>query len=352
MVSFTIRPVLASRSRAQAAGLKLGVSASAVGKAVTRLEVRLDLRLMHRTMRSLALTAEGELLYARSARILDDGREGENAISKARAVPKGRLQDQRADRARMARDRSCVAVLRGAYREVELDLWLDDRKVDIVDEDFDAVFGWANSLTLILSRGRSCLTISQPAQRKAILLRTGPQKRRLNSSPIAAYDTAFPLQDGSSNGAFKGTSAPQALGGGLVLNDDEGRWQASGWFRFRPTSFQRTWRPDVCNVCSRSVPPTVATYGWSGQRCAPTSHVSAYSLTSFRSCLQRRRRRTGNMELRACSVMRQTVSLDGGLICTAEGVTIGNPNSHLGCRQAAEEPSRCCHAPWLMVNLP
>jgi hypothetical protein len=289
MVSFTIRPVLASRSRAQAAGLKLGVSASAVGKAVTRLEVRLDLRLMHRTMRSLALTAEGELLYARSARILDDGREGENAISKARAVPKGRLQDQRADRARMARDRSCVAVLRGAYREVNsIYGWMIARSTSSMRISMPS-FGWANSLTLVLSRGRSCLTISQPAQRKAILLRTGPQKRRLNSSPIAACDTAFPLQDGSSNGAFKGTSAPQALGGGLVLNDDEGRWQASGWFRFRPTSFQRTWRPDVCNVCSCSVPPTVATYGWSGQRCAPTSHVSAYSLTSFRSCLQCRR---------------------------------------------------------------
>src|ERR1700733_394148 len=61
-------------------------------------------------------------------------------------------------------------------------------------------FGWANSLTLVLSRGRSRLTISQPAQRKAILLRTGPQRRRLNSPPIAAYDTAFPPQDGSSNG--------------------------------------------------------------------------------------------------------------------------------------------------------
>jgi hypothetical protein len=155
---------------------------------------------MHRTMRSLALTAEGELLYARSARILDDGREGENAISKARAVPKGRLQDQRADRARMARDRSCVAVLRGAYREVNsIYGWMIARSTSSMRISMPS-FGWANSLTLVLSRGRSCLTISQPAQRKAILLRTGPQKRRLNSSPIAACDTAFPLQDGSSNG--------------------------------------------------------------------------------------------------------------------------------------------------------
>lgn len=41
---------------------------------MTRLEAHLDVRLMHRTMRSLALIAEGELLYARSARILDDER--------------------------------------------------------------------------------------------------------------------------------------------------------------------------------------------------------------------------------------------------------------------------------------
>ena len=46
-----------------AAGRQLGLSASAVGKAVERLELRLTTRLLNRTTRSLALTSEGEVLY-------------------------------------------------------------------------------------------------------------------------------------------------------------------------------------------------------------------------------------------------------------------------------------------------
>ena len=46
-----------------AAGRLLGVSASAVGKSVARLEDRLGVRLFHRSTRSITLTAEGCLLY-------------------------------------------------------------------------------------------------------------------------------------------------------------------------------------------------------------------------------------------------------------------------------------------------
>jgi DNA-binding transcriptional LysR family regulator len=307
-------------------------------------------------MRSLALMAEGELLYARSTRILDDGCEAENAISKARAVPKGRPKISVPTVLGWRVIVPALPCFVGAHREVELDLWLDDRKVDIVDEDFDAVLRLGELADSGLIARKVAPHHFTTCAAQSYLAAHGTPKAPAELVAHRCLRYRFPSTGRVEQWAFKGTSAPQALGGGLVLNDDEalacGALAGLGWFRFRPTSFQRTWRPDACNVCSCSVPPTVATYSWSGQRRAPTSHVSVYSLTSFRSCLQRRHRRTGNMELRACSVMRQTVSLDGGLICAAEGVTIGNPNSHLGCRQAAEEPSRCCHAPWLMVNLP
>ncbi|MDE1713702.1 LysR family transcriptional regulator, partial (plasmid) [Chromobacterium amazonense] len=55
-----------------AAGRQLGLSASAVGKGLLRLEQRLGVRLVHRSTRRLALTAEGQQYLARCQRILDE----------------------------------------------------------------------------------------------------------------------------------------------------------------------------------------------------------------------------------------------------------------------------------------
>ncbi len=45
-----------------AAGHRLGISGSAVGKAIARLEEELGVRLFNRSTRSMALTEEGQLL--------------------------------------------------------------------------------------------------------------------------------------------------------------------------------------------------------------------------------------------------------------------------------------------------
>ena len=45
------------------AGRNLGISASAVSKSIARLEVKLGVRLFHRSTRSLTLTAEGAHVF-------------------------------------------------------------------------------------------------------------------------------------------------------------------------------------------------------------------------------------------------------------------------------------------------
>lgn len=122
-----------------AAGRKLGVSASAVGKAVSRLETRYAVRLLERTTRSLALTEEGRVLYARSSGILDDLREAENALSATKSDPAGRV---RVSLPTVLGRRVVLPALAGfaaRYPDIELDLWLDDRKVEVVGEGFDLV---------------------------------------------------------------------------------------------------------------------------------------------------------------------------------------------------------------------
>ncbi len=122
-----------------AAGRKLGLSASAIGKAVSRLEGRLGVKLLQRTTRSLALTAEGETLYVQAARVLEGLREAEATISRAQTIPQGRLKISMPT---VIGRRLVVPALPrfiAAYPQVELNLWLDDRKIDLVEEGYDLV---------------------------------------------------------------------------------------------------------------------------------------------------------------------------------------------------------------------
>ena len=75
-----------------AAARLAGVSPSAIGKAVARLESRLGVRLFNRTTRSISLTEEGTVLYEHYKRVLDDMRDAEAAVSKGRDRPRGRLR--------------------------------------------------------------------------------------------------------------------------------------------------------------------------------------------------------------------------------------------------------------------
>lgn len=75
-----------------AAGRVLGLSASAVGKAVTTLERELGVRLLQRSTRSIRLTEEGRLFHERCRRILDDLDDAEASLADAVATPRGRLR--------------------------------------------------------------------------------------------------------------------------------------------------------------------------------------------------------------------------------------------------------------------
>jgi len=120
-----------------AAGRLLGVSASAVGKAVGRLEEKLGVRLFHRSTRSVTLTAEGSLFLERCRRILAEIEAAEQELSQASGVPRGRL------RVSFPLVSSLMLPVLGdfmrSYPEIELDLDFSDRMVDVIEEGFDAV---------------------------------------------------------------------------------------------------------------------------------------------------------------------------------------------------------------------
>ena len=120
-----------------AAGRIIGISASAVGKSVSRLEAKLKVRLFHRNTRSVTLTAEGRLFLERSRRILAELDAAEQELLQLADRPRGRL------RVSLPLVSSLVLPVLGEfmrlYPAVELDLDFTDRVVDVIDEGFDAV---------------------------------------------------------------------------------------------------------------------------------------------------------------------------------------------------------------------
>lgn len=120
-----------------AAGRQLGVSSSAVGKAIARLEERLDVRLFHRSTRAIALTSEGHLFLERCRRIFCEMEAAELELSQTRAQPSGVLRVS-LPLVGMLMMPTLSAFMR-AWPDIELDLDFTDRLVDVIDEGFDAV---------------------------------------------------------------------------------------------------------------------------------------------------------------------------------------------------------------------
>ena len=119
------------------AGRQLGVSSSAVGKAVARLEARLGVRLFHRSTRAITLTPEGAMFLERCRRIFCEMEAAELELSQTRAHPSGVLRVS-LPLVGMLMMPTLSAFMR-AWPDVELDLDFTDRLVDVIEEGFDAV---------------------------------------------------------------------------------------------------------------------------------------------------------------------------------------------------------------------
>lgn len=118
-------------------GNLFGVSSSAVGKSIARMEERLAVRLFHRSTRSITLTTEGALFLERCRRILGEVEAAEAELSEASGAPRGRLRISTPQLIGLV-----MPALDGfmrLYPDIALDIDLSDRMVDVIEEGFDAV---------------------------------------------------------------------------------------------------------------------------------------------------------------------------------------------------------------------
>lgn len=125
-----------TRSYSEAAR-HLGVSASAVGKSVCRLETRLGVRLLHRSTRSITLTAEGAVFLERCRRILCELESAELELSETRQAPQGRLRISLPLVGMLIMP--ALTAFMHRYPAIELDVDFSDRLVDVINEGFDIV---------------------------------------------------------------------------------------------------------------------------------------------------------------------------------------------------------------------
>lgn len=75
-----------------AAGQATGVSASAVGKQIARLEATLGVRLFQRSTRRVNLTEAGQMYYERCRRVLDELADARAMLSQVSQTPRGKLR--------------------------------------------------------------------------------------------------------------------------------------------------------------------------------------------------------------------------------------------------------------------
>ncbi len=130
--------VLVARTRSfTEAARQLGLSASALGKTIARLEAQFGVRLFNRSTRSVALTAEGALFLERAQRILAEYEAAHAELSQAAAAPSGRLRVSLPLVGVV--DDDLLAAFAAAYPQIVLDLDFSDRLVDVIQEGFDVV---------------------------------------------------------------------------------------------------------------------------------------------------------------------------------------------------------------------
>lgn len=146
------------------AGRLQGVSASAVGKAIARLEQQLGARLFHRSTRSVALTPEGQQFLTRARRILGELELAEAELSSQLAEPRGILRVSLPLVSSLVQP--ALSDFMAAYPQVQLDLDFDDRLVDVIEEGYDAV-----------------LRVGEPTDSRLSARRIGSFRRYLVASP-------------------------------------------------------------------------------------------------------------------------------------------------------------------------
>jgi DNA-binding transcriptional LysR family regulator len=130
----------------RAAATELGISPSALSHAIAGLEKRLGVRLINRTTRSVSLSQAGERFLARVSPALREIEGAMEEVNAFRDTPTGTLRINLKERAAHQILRPVVAKYLRRYPDMQVELIMEGRPIDIVAEGFDAGIRLAESI--------------------------------------------------------------------------------------------------------------------------------------------------------------------------------------------------------------
>ncbi|WP_299177287.1 LysR family transcriptional regulator [uncultured Neptuniibacter sp.] len=120
-----------------AAAKVLGISPSAVSKLISRLEKRLQTRLLNRTTRQISLTEAGQLFYQRCYEILHEVEEAEAEIESFGVNPQGTLRINCSSGFANHQLLPLLPAFQTRYPSLTVELQLTGRPIDLVAESVD-----------------------------------------------------------------------------------------------------------------------------------------------------------------------------------------------------------------------
>jgi len=166
-----------------AGGKAVGVSRSAAGKAIVRLERHLGTRLLNRTTRTLSLTHEGEIFRAHGLSIAEAIAEAEASVDGGGRTPRGTLRLTIPDAFGRMVVMPVLAQFLEDWPEVQVEVSLTDRLVEIVDDGLDL------AIRIGVTQADSTL-VSRVVARYPIVLCAAPDYLAIRGEPRAMEDLA------------------------------------------------------------------------------------------------------------------------------------------------------------------
>ncbi len=201
-----------------AAAEKLGMSPQLVSKYLSQLESALSVRLLNRTTRRVHLTEAGERYALRVHRILEDIEDCEAQLGDFQAQATGTLRLSAPVSFSTLHLAPLLCAFQQAHPGVAVDVQLNDRKVDIVEEGFD--------VALRIGRLRDSSLIARHVAPVRLVLCASPEYLQRHGTPRTLADLAghrylhYSLMDKPADSALLKALRPSREGGMSTNNGD------------------------------------------------------------------------------------------------------------------------------------